>query len=188
MYERLIVVTGMPHSGTTIFTYILKQHPDIQLLANTIPNLLESWFIDDINVLDQAIATTDKRYIMVKRPALIWEYKKYLLEHMPNARFLYCLKSCKEAVNSWNKVTSVGGTAKDDNAYEKFMENVVDFEQKTQHFKYVCHASFVNNPIDVLNDIVDWLDLKRFNFDVSQVDESKNIKHVLGWIHPSELK
>ena len=29
--ERLIVVLGMAHSGTTILTYVLKQHPDVIL-------------------------------------------------------------------------------------------------------------------------------------------------------------
>lgn len=182
-YDKLIVVTGMPHSGTTIFTYLLQQHPQITLFAHTIPKLLETWITDpDVLQLVNYFIARCGTHVLVKRPSLFVELGDYLLANMPKAKYICCHRDFDQIVKSWSGPHCISATAKYSNdqlgLYNTWMSIENYFCNRLPFCTSLHHADFVNDPQSVLNSITDWLQLERYVFDVSQVslDEEKSIK------------
>jgi hypothetical protein len=166
--ERLIVVLGMAHSGTTILTYVLKQHPDVLSAVNG----PEAWILEnDWLRLEQASPIQDvlcsfpNHRILLKRPwSCVW-HGDWMAAEMPNARFLYCQREFGEIAQSWSKPTSfVDGTLRHaatqhkQELYQFFRRKGEEFGTRVPYFLKVDHAQFVEQPARVMAGIADWAD------------------------------
>lgn len=190
--ERLIVVVGMAHSGTTILTHVLRQHPDVTLAANG----NEAWILENTwlpleqaDPIRQLLIDHPTRTIMLKRPwNCVW-HSEWMAREMPNAKFIYCCRNFEEISKSWVKPTSLiderlrnGGIEYQWDFYHFCFEKAEAFSKMVPFFKKVYHTDFVENPKVVIGMLAIWLGLTPFKFDVSQVGRGKDIKAILSQV------
>lgn len=188
--ERVIIVMGMAHSGTTILTYLLSQHPEIFCFVDAEPAfLLENTLLPDrnskkIRYLLRKKSTAKKR-ILLKRPWATY-YTGWLLSEMPGARYIYCQRSFEDISISWSKPGSyVNGVLRDgssefqQNHYNDDLRRAEDFESQAKHFKRFNHKNLLAEPAIAMNELSKWLGLSFFEWDVSKVSKENNIKSVI---------
>lgn len=187
--ERLIVVLGMAHSGTTILTYILKQHPNIFCGTNG----MESWIFENDWLprenpvpIQELINKYPTKRILIKRPWNCVKHGKWMQDEMPNAKYLYCLRPFEEISVSWSKPTSFidislrNSSLEDKKTYYNMCyEKGIEFGLRVQFFKVINNLDFIKNPEQVISDLSNWLELTPFKFNLSQVSSTKNIKQFL---------
>ena len=184
--ERLIVVLGMAHSGTTSLTYILQQHPETVCCVNGNESRLfeNDWLLSEQATPIQALLKKISKRIILKRPWVCVDHADFLVREMPNAKFVYCYRSFEEMSKSWSKSNSFIYPAlrKDltlqKETYIKCLDRAETFKNRIPFFKKIFHPDFVANP-KVTNDLVEWLDLTPFNFNFKEISYSKNIKTIL---------
>jgi hypothetical protein len=182
--DRLIIVAGMAYSGTTILTYILKQHPDIFCGVNS-PNsrLLEnSWLWDHHTTpIIRLLSDYPNKQILLKRPWITSRSPGFLIENMPDAKYVYCHRDFEEIAKSWSKPTSLViaecRNAKDQQTiYKKTMEKDEYFGRTIKNFYSVYHPKLLKEPRMVIDHLAKWLALDTYEFDLSKVDPQINIK------------
>jgi hypothetical protein len=188
--DRLIIILGMAHSGTTILTYVLKQHPNIVCCINGNEELnLENDYLvteETQNIQDLLLRFPDHR-IMLKRPwTEVW-HANWLRREMPNAKFIYCYRGFEDIAESWSKPTSMVSSDLRDGSIE-FKKEYYDycfecarvFSETVPNFHWHYYPTFVmESPARVAIRLIDWLNLKRVRFDTSMVGKSVNIKDVI---------
>jgi hypothetical protein len=187
--ERLIVVFGMAHSGTTILTYVLNKHPETMLAVDG----EKSWILENTWLpLEQGepiqgfLATYPNKRLLLKRPwNEVW-HGDWMRREMPNAKFIYCYRDFDEITKSWSKPTSFvndmlrsGGIEYQRGYYQFCLEKAEAFARAVPFFYKLHHPRFVEDPKRVMAEISAWAGLAPFKFDVSQVSCDKNIKDVL---------
>lgn len=187
--ERLIIVLGMAHSGTTILTHVLRQHPDITLFVDG----SEAWIYENTYLpleqsepIQQLLTDYPNRRIILKRPwNEVW-HGDWMAQEMPNAKFIYCYRSFEETAKSWSKPTSFvadqlrsGGIDYQRSFYHFCIEKAEAFSRKVPFYKKVFHPDFVERPAHTIAMLAQWFGLSPFKFDVSQVGHDKDIKRLL---------
>ena len=191
--ERLIIVLGMAHSGTTILTYLLRQHPEIYIVANG----NEAWILENSwlpNELAEPIQGVLRRFpqkrILLKRPwNCVW-HGEWMAREMPHARFIYCDRDFEAIAASWSKPTSFvddrlrnGGLEHQRAHYEFCHERAETFAQSVPFFHRVDHSDFVRSPKETMARLAAWTGLPPFDYDVCEVGLRADIKRRL-WPRP----
>ena len=87
--EKIIVISGMAHSGTTILAYILQQHPEIYCFTNGDQAcILENDLL--LNKQNEAIEFVINSHfpkrILLKRPWTECKVLEWFSQELPNAR------------------------------------------------------------------------------------------------------
>lgn len=186
--KRLIIITGMPHSGTTILAYILKQHPDI--LCYTDGN--EAWLLENDLLLSENSEDIEKilkqnsdKIILLKRPLSEVKKANWMKNEMPDAKYIYCYKTFDDINLSWTKPTSFCPELRDTCESERkiFYTNswnaAMQFGNNIQYFKEIFYSKFLENPSSIIKDLINWANLLPYDFDYSEISISKNIKDII---------
>lgn len=186
--ERLIIVVGMAHSGTTIISYLLRQHPDVVCAVDG----KESWILENTTLprenssaIQKILNDNPKKYVLMKRPWNCVYHVDWMSKELPNARFLYCQKTFSEINKSWSKGSSfVEEKLKVASAEEKCiffnmcLSKAHELSEKVPHFFKVHHFDFTRNPGPMIQEISNWIGLKPHTYDISEVNK-RNIKFAL---------
>jgi hypothetical protein len=187
--ERLIIVLGMAHSGTTILTYILQKHPDVVCCTNG----SEAWILENTwlpseqaDPIQQLLDKFPTKRVMLKRPwNEVW-HGEWMKREMPNAKFIYCYRNFADISASWCKSNSMiddslrnGGVDHQKQFYEMCWQRGSEFGSTVSNFWQHYHQHFVENPKKVIAETAAWLGLSPYRFDVSLVSKHLNIKDVL---------
>lgn len=193
--ERLIVIDGMAHSGTTVLAHVLQQHPGI-ILCRDGPKrwLLESDMLKQARTGEIAslLAKFPAHRLLVKAPWTIHCHADWVLGEIPEASYLYCLKPPEEMLASWARPTAyIESWLRDAVPEEKrrFLDESLrraeELGKKLPRFRAVNNADLLRDPAAVIATLVAWLDLPPHRFDLSPVSAApeKNMKHVL-WTGP----
>ena len=107
--EKIIVISGMAHSGTTILAYILQQHPEIYCFTNGDQAcILENDLLlnKQNETIEFVINSHFPKRILLKRPWTECKVLDWFSQELPNARFIYCYKAFEDITKSWCKPTS----------------------------------------------------------------------------------
>lgn len=192
--DRLIVVCGMAHSGTTILTYLLQQHPGVVCCVGG----PESWILENdwlklerAGPIQEVLEKFPDKSILLKRPWVCMQRPLWLLENMPNARYIYCYRSFEDISASWSKQGSfvdakLRQTNKQKEFYDKAFQAGEIFGAQVSNFRRHYHPSLLENPEKEIMEIAVWLGLSSWKFDVSPVG-GVNVKSLL-MKHPKKLK
>ena len=187
--ERLIVVLGMAHSGTTILTYVLKRHPDVMIAAEG----TEAWIFENTwlpaeqgGPIQDLLTRRPTKRLLLKRPwCEVWN-GEWMAREMPGARFVYCHRDFDEIAKSWSKPESLvddalrnGGVDYQRDYYRTCWDKAEAFGRSVPFFRRFNHADFAARPGPVMADLAAWLGLAPFAFDVSKVGNGNDIKAII---------
>jgi hypothetical protein len=189
--ERLIVVVGMAHSGTTILSYVLSQHPDVLPCVNGHQAWIfeNTWLPEEKSEPIQALLNSHPgKRLLLKRPwNCVW-HGPWMAREMPDAKFLYCMRSFDELASSWSKPTSFvedalkqGTREFQKEKYDMYYERAMGFRRMVKNFHTVYHRRLLAAPKREITDIANWLGLPAYTFELRAVSGSpdKNIKRLL---------
>lgn len=187
--ERLIIVVGMPHSGTTILTHTLRQHRGLICCTNgTEAWLLENTYLplEDTHAIQRLLDGSSKRRVLLKRPLNEVFHGSWMRQEMPNAKFIYCYRDFEEIQKSWSGPGSVlenevknGSVDYQRETYNTWLKSAEEFGASVPYFYKLHHPAFVSNPRKIIEELIVWLSLPHQHLRVSQVSNAKNIKHFL---------
>lgn len=188
--ERLIVVCGMAHSGTTILTHILRQHPDVHLVVNG----NESWLLEndwlpneDTDKIARCLAEHPDKRILLKRPWNITQHSEWMAREMPDAAFVYCDRPFSQIRKSWSKLTSLVDAKLrfspdlQTEVYSQSLESLVHFSAMVRRVLIFPLAGLIDDPNGKMEETRQWLKLSDFSFDTSLVNGPLKIRTIL---HP----
>lgn len=188
-HERLIIVLGMAHSGTTIITQTLAQHPDVVLGANG----GESWLLEndwlpneDSAAIAKMLDDNPGRRLLLKRPWNECHHAEWMACEIPFAMFIYCQRECSEIRKSWSKPTSqvdplLRDPTQQRRIYDESLQASRDFENAVPDFFRISHEALLADPAGEIARLAGWLGLDSqadFTFDTSAIGTT-NIKHRL---------
>lgn len=188
-HERLIVVFGMAHSGTTILAYLLSQHPEVRLATDGD----EAWILENTWLpLEQAepiqayLNEHPGRRALLKRPWACVHNAAFLKREMPNARFIYCYRDFDEIAESWSKPESLvneqlrgGGRAFQRERYDDYWGQAHSFGESVPHFRDFLNRTLLESPQECMEELSTWLGLSPFRFNTSQVGMGRDVKRLL---------
>ncbi len=188
--ERLIIVCGMAHSGTTILTHILRQHPNIKLITNG----NESWLLEndwlpneDSQAIANCLAENPNKRILLKRPWNVLHHGDWMAKEMPDAKFIYCDRPFSQIRKSWSKLTSlVDAKLRFDSnlqseVYSKSVESLIGFSSRVNNIQIFPLTALMENPQEKVNRLTEWIGLSSFEFETSAVNGPLKIRTLL---HP----
>ena len=151
--EKIIVISGMAHSGTTILAYILQQHPEIYCFTNGDQAcILENDLLlnKQNETIEFVINSHFPKRILLKRPWTECKVLDWFSQELPNARFIYCYKAFEDITKSWCKPTSwiseelrSASEEKQKNCYEESWNSAMKLAQKTNYFKAIFYDNFL---------------------------------------------
>lgn len=191
--DRLVIVLGLYHSGTTILTYLLRQHPDMRLLQDEPIGDEPNWSLENrwtsLGELDH-IAKQLKEYpkdrLLLKQVYHHTWWSFDTITSLRKAKFVWIRKTFEEAVRSWKKPSSLAGQEllEGDEEfcrkyYDERMEDVRVF-LRSRPFYTVDYSDFLSDPREVLSDLIEWIGLEPFEFNTAQVSSEIDIKIILG--------
>jgi len=182
----IIFLSGMAHSGTTILTHLLRQHPSIchQVDGKSVM-FYESDLIFDSKSLRNLASKNLGKKILVKKPWVFADDPNYFIDLFPDAYFICCLKSFEEASKSWSKPYSqVAFDFRYNNVaqkekYDLFMESVYVMKNSLNKFNIFHYDKFIDNPSYAMKELTEFLEIDNFNYDLSDVGNDKNIKVII---------
>lgn len=188
--ERLIIVCGMAHSGTTILTHLLRQHPNIHLVANG----KESWLLENdwlpnesTEEIAKCLAEHPDKRILLKRPWNITHHSEWMAREMPDAAFIYCDRPFSQIRKSWSKMTSLVDKELRLNpdfqteTYAHSAEVLIQFRNKVKRMSVFALQALIDSPTEKVREVSEWLGLTSFQFDTSLVNGPLKIRTML---HP----
>lgn len=194
--DRLIVILGMAHSGTTVFVHTLLQCPSIVCFACG----TESWVFENKYLLPQFASVFEQednpvlkfvddhpnKFVILKRP---WQEARpeFFKKHMPNARYFLLIRSFDALVKSWAKPNSsvmvnlrLASPEVKKEYYDKYLEAANTFAAKIESKKVflISYEEMCRDPSKIFADVATTLGIS-FTFDTGDVgDLSKNIKEM----------
>lgn len=185
--HKLIIICGMAHSGTTIVAHILRQHPDFILFNNgSMGFILENDFLLNANAEKIATLAQKEKRIILKRPWVENNHTDWLIENMPNAYYVYCLKSKESIIKSWSAHNSYvnpkfrnSSYDEKSKSYDTCYASATKLKDKVKNFMIVENDKLISSPRKMFNDINIFLNAKEFNYDLSDVSSTKSIKSKL---------
>ena len=204
--DRLIVILGMAHSGTTVFTHTLLQCPSIICFACG----TESWVFENKYLLPQFASVFEQKdnpvskfvgdhpnkFVILKRP---WQEARpeFFKKHMPNAHYFLLIRSFDALVKSWAKPNSsvmvnlrLASPKVKRVHYDKYLEAANTFAVKVESKKVLLinYEEMCRDPSKIFADVAIALGIN-FTFDTSDVgDLNKNIKEMQRGKKPSRKK
>jgi hypothetical protein len=187
--NRLIIVLGMAHSGTTIFTKTLLQCPNVICLRNG----PQRWIFENTYIrkrktkpIEQFLCEHPHSLVVMKKPWAETHYE-FFREKMPEAYFVCMLKSFKAIRRSWSKKTSFvsaglrnGSEAAQKRHYDKYYNAAMNFPRETGAKRYfkLSYQKLLKNPNETFVKVNRFLDLN-FKFDTSEIKPGGNVKKTL---------
>lgn len=194
--NRLIIVLGMAHSGTTVLVHTLLQCPKIVCLQSgteswvfenkyLLPQFADTFKKED-NPVSEFVAKHPNKFVVLKRPRQE-NRPDFFKTYMPNAHYFILLRSFDALVKSWSKENSsvsIGlrkaSVQQKRLHYHKYLEAANTFASKTgSKVQLIHHEEMCNNPSDTFAKIAAALGIK-FTFDTSDVGNlDKNVKEML---------
>jgi len=186
---RVLIVTGMVHSGTTIVASLLAQHPQVSALTSG----RWAWLYETLALcgahpeetqrLERTLEATEGRVLL----KAVWPEitPAWIVEHLPEARVVYCQKPFAQMRASWRKRTSLAGMEDWSEAalrrvYAQGMAEADAFARRCVHFTRFENAALVKAPQAALAALMSALGLGEVALDVSLVSADKNIREILG--------
>jgi hypothetical protein len=185
--ERLIIIVGMAHSGTSILAHVLRQHPSIVCAANgDMAWLLENDWLpnEDTAAIAELLEANPGKRLLLKRPWIECDHSEWMARELPEARYLYCHRPFADMQASWKKKGSFVPPrlrwckTHQRNTYNSALQKADDLAKRVGHFRYHDHNAFVADPNKVIQGTADWLGLPPFAFDLGDVG-GRNIKERL---------
>lgn len=183
--ERLIIVFGMSHSGTTLLSHVVQQHPDVLCYtdgpaAHTLEN---TWLPDErSDLIQQMLCELPKKRILLKKPWSEIKNGQWMINEMTNAKFIYCYKSFEKMLISWKKGNSpLIEQFKDDlkALYEFYYYQAYEFHKLVPHFYWHSYEDFLVYPTTMIDSLAAWIGLSPWKFNTSVVNKSVDIKALL---------
>jgi hypothetical protein len=182
--EKLIIICGMAHSGTTIVAHVIRQHPDFVLFNNgSMAFILENDFLLNANAQKIESLTQKENRVILKRPWIENNHTDWLIENMPNSYYLYCLKDKNSIIKSWSAHNSYvnpkfrkSSHDEKSNSYDTCYSNAMKLKDKVKNFMTIENEKLIANPIEMFNEINIFLNAKQFNYNLSDVSSTKSIK------------
>lgn len=110
-YSKIIIVTGLPRSGTSIVTRTLASHPDITLFADgTEIHVLENTLLplwtdskEDLDILEKIQNKCRTKYLLMKRPGILRKSKgDHISERFKDSLFVIMQRDFYGLKRSWN--------------------------------------------------------------------------------------
>lgn len=174
--RRMIFVLGMARSGTTAFTYVLAQHPEIFLFSNTY-NLENTLILNrKVGDMQKIVNEHPNKRILMKRP---WAERNpnFFKEQTPQARFIFLVRDFEAICKSWSNTNWVAPFLKDASIerkrkyYDKHIQHMHTFSQAlgTERVWQAKYERFAAKPLAVLRRITAWLNLERFGYNASMI-------------------
>lgn len=187
--DRLIIILGMAHSGTTILSYLLNQHPSIV----TAKNGSEEWIFENSwlpnrekEPIEEILSNNPGKRVLLKRPWTEVYHSDWQLEEMPYSKYIYSWRDIEKTSESWSKPDSLVSQELRESCFEhhravysRCWEAARKFREHAKFFKSLYHPNLLNNPNEEMKKINNWLGLENFEYDVSKVSKEINIKRVL---------
>ena len=185
--DKLIVVLGMAHSGTTVITHVLKQHPDVQVIVGG----NESWLYENdwlplkqSEPIQNILNLHPNKKILLKRPQIEVSCADWMKQEMPDAKYIYCYRNFKDISKSWSAPTSVlsneirTSVAKQQEHYNLCWDSAWKFAKTVKNFKPIFHVDLLIHPNRIIDSVAKFLGLAAFKFNVSTVSSKKehNVK------------
>jgi len=183
--HRLIIICGMAHTGTTIIADILRQHPGNVLVKNgAMYWILENDYLLHANTEGICeLLSEHKKRIILKRPWVEHLHTQWLTSQMPDAYYLYCKKDKEKTIKSWSRENSYveselrNDSYEDKSAhYDACYKSAMELRNKVQKFLVVENEDVIQNPEKAFSDINKFLELPEFDYDLSEVSQSRSIK------------
>lgn len=179
----------MAHSGTTVLTHLIRQNPEIYNYTNGI----SSWVYETQVIIQQnskkiskIIDDNPNKKILMKSPWAEVESLDWLVENMPDACYICCLKNFNDIKTSWSALTAqVNDELKfsDDNfkkeKYDFCVSQMNKFQNSVKKFIVIHYNDFINNPREAMDKIDKLSNLKPCKYDFSIIDQKKSIKEVI---------
>ena len=182
----MIFLSGMAHSGTTILAHLLRQHPSVyHQVDGKSAMFYESDLIFDSKSLNELVLNNFGKKVLVKKPWVFADNPNYFIDLFPDAYFVCCLKSFEESSKSWSKPYSqVAFNFRYDNIvqkekYDLFIEKINIIMNSVSNFKIVYYDEFIGNPLVVMKELTEFLEIDEFNYDLTDVGVDKNIKVII---------
>lgn len=182
--EKLIIICGMAHSGTTIVAHILRQHPDFTLFNNgSMSFILENDFLLDANTEKIASLIQKEKRIVLKRPWVENHRTDWLIENMPESYYIYCIKNKESIIKSWSAPGSYVNPKFRNSSYEEKSKSydtcyssAMRLKEKVKNFMIVENEKLISSPRKMFNDINAFLNAKDFTYNLSDVSAANSIK------------
>jgi hypothetical protein len=174
----------MAHSGTTIIAYILKQYPDFLLVVNgKQEDVLENDFLPKGDIEGIENINKNEKRIILKRPWIESGRTDWLIENMPNAYYIYCLKEKEKNIKSWSAPNAYVGNEFKKSPYEekskKYDEcynDAMKLKANVKKFFILENEKLLDNPKKMFDDINQFLNAEKFDYDLSVVSSTESIK------------
>lgn len=174
MYERLIVIGGCAHSGTTPLAYVLAQHPQCFLSVQG----SEKWLLEtdtlpahNLDLIEALLAANPTKYLILKRP---WIEADEALPRL--TKHVFCMVKDKGAqFKSWSKPRSLIWPKMRNNA-AVMADTYATYVEAANKFNVIQYAEFLANPQQVLDGIIAKVGLSPFTFDTSFIGEGRDVK------------
>ncbi len=184
---KFIIIVGMAHSGTTILTRTLSQHPSIICYRSG----NEAWLYENDALaagvaapIFEFAAKQSAPYLLMKRP-WVDHRPNFLLANFPDAYYLYTQREKEEIFKSWAKPDSMVDQAArtdrniQDGKYNDSLEMSRCLEARVPHFLRIKHEELCYNPDGIFKQITELIGLSYFNFNFVEINKRVDIKRLL---------
>lgn len=184
--ERLIFVSGMAHSGTTILTHLLRQHPSLFHQTDGYCKMFHESeiFLDKNNLIEIMNMHNDKN-ILIKKPWIFSEKFDFLTKEFKSSFFVCCMKSFDEITKSWSRITSQvkpqmkSHKSVQKEVYDSYVEKIKLFEKHVDNFHIINYSEFLFDTKKIMDNLTEFLKINKFDYDLSMVGSNKNIKVII---------
>lgn len=183
----------MAHTGTTIVAHVLRQHPELNLFKNG----SEEFILENDILLNadseklKKILKPDER-IILKRPWVEINQKRWLLSNLPNAYYIYCIKDKMKTIKSWSSPNSFVSDEfrelsfqKKSEAFDNCLNDALELKRKVKNFFLVNNEEVIHSPHKVFSEINNFLNVSNFDYDLTDISNKNSIKRKL---NPSKKK
>ena len=172
---------GMARSGTTAFTHVLSQHPDIFLFTDTYNLENTLIFHKKVDRMKAVVKRHPKHRILMKRP---WAERMpdFFKEHTPNARFIFVVRNRESICESWGRTHWVanflrhGSLEEKKRYYDDHIKHMHTFAKKLGAGRVwqTPYERFASQPLTVMRRITGWLGLDKYKYDVGDIRPGGN--------------
>ena len=135
-YRRLILITGMARSGTSVVTAYIGSHPDVRLIVGEFMwPVLETDILrpehgePDWQTMDQLLHEHYPHRILLKQPWLM--QNETLFRAIRPAKVIVCLRDRDRLINSWRSSDRVSDRCKQD-PKKVYSENIAHIPRMLQ--------------------------------------------------------
>ena len=173
MKQRLLLISGMAHSGTTILQRAIKQHPHING-----PVKESNFLVGKSNAsITFELAQFSKNYadasiIVEKTPIHLWFYES-LREVLPDAQMIVIIRDGKDVIASqserFGRYYSItrGANHWTDSAYKALALSL----RYPDQVKIIRYENFVQEYRSTMSEVFDFIDITDSDYDYGMIHE-----------------